>query len=438
MKKIITPAMGSLLLMALSSNLYATDTQFGEIKGYVKALTVLDGKDNGYDPNSGAAYLLALKYQTPKWHNLHIGVGFYHTNDLFGITDPESERVARGLFVTDDLGEKSLIGELYLNYTADTFNVYGGRMNFKSPLTTNAASSMPNFHTVYGVKAPLQKNLKLSLAQITHIAFGARAMTDFGLIGEGTGTAGANVKPSLLGQAEFHKISQATVGKNAESTNGISVAHVDYTLSGTKLSLWNYYADDITNTLYIEAAKKVNLSGNQLRMKAQYLTQSEQGESLAGERDYQLTGAKVCYGNKKWGTYVAYNKSFGDTAMLNAWAGDPAYTSSIFSRNAYRQEVSAYKVGAKYKLLNTLTLKASYANYGKSETAAPLKVLKAGSSGKTLPFTDAKETDIVLVYKPKKNITFKVFHAKRTSEYSGINGKELTQAHTRAIFSYHF
>jgi len=437
-QKIVKSTAVTALLMTLATNAHAVETEIGTINGGVKALHILSGDDNGYDPNSGSAFLLSLKYKSPTWNNLHMGVGFYYTNELLGLTDEDSERVARGLFVNDERSSKAFLGELYLKYTGSHYALYGGNMIFNSPLTTNAVSTMPNFHRVYGVEATPMENLKLSLSQITHISFGARSMADFGLIGEGTGTAGTTIKPSTVEQAKFNKVSEATLGANAADTNGLTVANIDYKLAGVNLSLWDYYADDIANTLYLEANKAFKVAGNKLKLNAQFLTQSNQGDNLAGDIDFQLFGLKAAYGNKKWGVLAALNKSFGDNAMFNAWMGDPAYTSSIFSRNAYRKNVTAFKVGARYNLLSNLTLKASYANYGQSETSAPLKVLKVANEGRTMPLTDATEMDLAVIYKPKKNMMIKVFYADRTSEYHGVNGSDLTQSHIRAIVSYKF
>jgi long-subunit fatty acid transport protein len=124
--------------------------------------------------------------------------------------------------------------------------------------------------------------------------------------------------------------------------------------------------------------------------------------------------------------------------MLNAWGGDPGFTSSIFSRNEYRENVTAFKIGGRYKITPKLTLKGGYANYGQSDTSAPAKVLKVAATGRVAPQTDATELDIALIWKPKKNVMLKLFHANRTSEYEGANSKDLTQAHTRLIGVYKF
>ncbi|MET0044908.1 MAG: hypothetical protein ABW100_15475 [Candidatus Thiodiazotropha sp. 6PLUC3] len=71
----------------------------------------------------------------------------------------------------------------------------------------------------------------------------------------------------------------------------------------------------------------------------------------------------------------------------------------------------------------------SYANYGQSDT------LGFGGAG-TAATTDADEIDLVLVYKPIKDLMLKLFHAERTSEYDGVVDR--TQSHTRLIASYKF
>ena len=82
---------------------------------------------------------------------------------------------------------------------------------------------------------------------------------------------------------------------------------------------------------------------------------------------------------------------------------------------------------------------AVYADYGQSETSAPEKVIKVGSSGFVDPMTDATELDLVLTFKPTKKSMLKLFYADRTSEYDGTgNGRELQQQHLRFVGSIGF
>ncbi len=171
-----------------------------------------------------------------------------------------------------------------------------------------------------------------------------------------------------------------------------------------------------------------------MKLAAQYLRQQDVGDSLAGELDFNLFGVKAALQGEKWLVYGAYNNSTGDTGMLNAWGGDPAYTSSIFSRNEYRKRVNAFKIGFRYNILRNLAFMASYANYGKSESIGKI----AGVGSDLTALTNARETDLALVYKPVKGLMVKLFYANRTSEYDGSNDRDLTQSHTRIIVSYKF
>ena len=435
---------GILALSLMSSSLYAAGSSKkaenkGKLDFSIKAMTILAGDDNGYDPNDGTSYLLTLKYLTPAWNNLKFGVGMYSAGDLFNLTDFDTERVARGMFVTDDGSEKTQLGQAYLDYNPGKFRLFGGRMDYKSPLTTITSSTIPNFHTVYGASTTAIPKTKLGIAQITQMSFGARSMTDFGLIGEGTKSAGAAIKTSLLGQAEFHDISETTLGAGAKDTDGITVLSAEYNgIKNLKLAAWDYYVDDIANNVYLQADKVIPLKGKKIKLSGQYLNQSDTGDKLAGDLDFSMLGVKAALGTKKWGTFVAFNKSSGDTAMLNAWGGDPGYTSSIFSRNEYREDVSAVKIGGKYNIRPNLTISGGYTDYGQSNTKAPAKVLAVSPTGLVSPRTDATELDLAVTWKPRKKMMLKLFHAKRTSEYDGSNNKDLTQAHTRLIASYKF
>ncbi|MEN8167606.1 MAG: OprD family outer membrane porin [Pseudomonadota bacterium] len=434
----------------------------GKVEAELKFMHILSDAENGYDPSEGTAYGAKLKYTTPAWNNVKLGMGYYSAGDFLNQTDFDAgfdsdKRLARGMFVDPDGDETSLLGEFYLGFAIDKLQIVGGRQRYMTPLTTITASTMPNFHEAYGISTTAVPGLKLSLDQVVRMSLGARAATDFGLIGEGTQTAGAvrppevrladgTIRPGGLEQAKFHEISTIATGDETTSTDGITVVGATYSgLKNLKASAWNYYAGDISNTFYIDGSYALPLGGVKLKFDAQYLNQTDDGTLVQDNAwggtgnftdgiDYNLFGLKATVKGKKWMAFAAYNDSSGDTGMYNSWGGDPAYTSSIFSRNAYRENVSAYKIGAKYNFLKNLFLMASYADYGQSDSVGRI----SGVGPHLEALTDADELDVVLVWKPIKSTMLKLFYADRTSEYDGSNGKELTQEHLRFVASYKF
>ncbi len=411
----------------------------GVVSGQIKAMHILSDKTNGFTPEDGSGYLGTLKYVTPEvYDGLKFGAAFYINGDT-GLTDWDdtSKKKANGMFTAPKGATNTLLGQAYLEYKNDTVFVKAGRQILNTPLTTIKWSLMPNFYEAAVLSLKPMKSLSLSLSHISGMAYGSRSTADWGLIGEKTGTAGSSQKPVSVGgtfeQAKFHNLGQAVSGVN-EDTDGMTVANISYNMGKNfKLSLWDYYAYDIANMIYADVAYKMPvMKGTALTLNAQYLDQSNIGKDLAGNLNFSLYGAKAKIGNKKWSAYLAYNSSndnnpgLGEqSGFLNSWGADPAYTSSLFSRNQYRDNVDAYKIGGHYVIMKGLKIIASYANYGKSET----KVAQ----------TDATEADIIIAYKPNKAWTLKVFNAIRVSEYDNPSaGVDKEMNHFRAIAAYNF
>ncbi len=443
---------------ALAYDLDFNGNNYGTFNATLKAHHVVDDKGNGFDPSNGTAYMVALKYATPDFDGLKFKLGHYTSGDLFSITDfdvnPTKERVARGMFINERGKTDYQLGEILLDYKGDKADFQIGRSMLNTPLTKTAYSLTPNFYSAALATARPMKGLSLKAGLITEMSFGARAATDWGLIGERTPTAGAAVNPVKeaggIGQGRFFDISQMVRGTNAPSTTGITVLNATYK-GGENLTLagWNYYADDIANTMYFQGdyAMPVKSMKSKLTFSGQYMRQRATGDKIANgtfggtndDLDYDLLGAKVALGNKKWGVYAAANSSSGDTWFLNAFGGDPAYTSTIFSRNAYRENVDAWKVGGRFSPMKGVNLIAQYADYGKSDSLGYFG--PATNPPPISPETDAKELDLIAVYKPQKDVTLRLFYAQRTSEFNGAAkppGTESKQAHVRFIAQYDF
>ncbi|SFV63792.1 hypothetical protein MNB_SV-13-1664 [hydrothermal vent metagenome] len=274
-----------------------------------------------------------------------------------------------------------------------------------------------------------------SLSFISKMSYGSRSATDFGLIGEYTGTAGMQLSPltpkidgsAPLSRGEFYSIDETVSAEN--DSFGIFVVGYEKKINKLNLKVWDFYVDDIANNLFVEADYKIPLGkGKAIKLSAQVWNQDVSNDALDATYGGTMIGAEAVL---KWGKIigkVAYSTK-DEGGLLNAWGSNPGYTSSIFSRNEYRSNVDAYKATLVYKPLKNLKIMLSHAEYGQSDMY--------NKKFKTAPMSDASETDMAIVYKPWKQVSFKLFNANRTSEYS-TPSKDRTQNHTRLIMNYAF
>lgn len=453
--------------MAAASGAFAYDlnfggTNYGTFQGRILAMTILTAEDNGWDPSTGTSYSLMGRYITPAWNGFQARAAAYLNGDLFGLTDfdvnTNTGRVARGMFVADEGVDKGQLTEINATYKGERIYAFAGRAPLDTPLTTITYNHVPNSYTAFRIGATPIDALDISLGQITELSFGSRAMTDWGLIGEGTGTGGASQQPNQpgLGQVRFLDTGEMALGPNVRTSSGITAASIAYEgLPNTKLQLWNYYHEDISNDLYFEASGQIPLSEMKLDLGFQWLNQRDVGDGTIGIRgpvavrsnfgggdlEFDMIGLKAGLVSKKWTLHAMYNHSSGDTAFLSAYGGDPAYTSTLFSRNAYRKDVDAWGVKATYKIMPGLVFAAQYADYGKSDTLGIIPNFTQAAR----PTSDATELDLILTWKPKqvKGLMLRTFYVYRTSEYDDFvrpDGRkaDANMSHWRLVAAYNF
>jgi hypothetical protein len=410
----------------------------GEIHGYIRMHHIFSGEDNGYDPLTGSTLGFGLGYGMEVLSGLKVGVEAYGVMDS-GLTDTDESAIAYGQF----MNEIKLPSELdaggawgvHIRYEMEgVFKAMVGRSQFDSPMTKIQITHVPNLYEYARLDGKILGG-NASASFITKMAYGSRSAADFGLIGEYTGTAGMQLSPLTptidgkppITRGEFYSIDETVSAENDSS--GIFVLGYEKKIKKAKLKLWNFYVDDIANNLFVEADYKIPLGkGKAVKISAQVWNQDVSNETLEANYGGTMVGAEAVL---KWGQVtgkLAYSTK-DEGGLLNAWGSNPGYTSSIFSRNEYRSNVDAYKATLVYKPLKNLKLMLSHAEYGKSDMF--------NKKFDTAPMSDAKETDIAIVYKPWKQFSLKLFNANRTSEYSTPT-KERTQNHTRLIMNYAF
>ena len=408
------------------SPLFSKHKYDGKVHGYLRAHHIFAGEDNGFDKDTGSTVGLGLRYNLKLNDKFSVGAEYYGVTDS-GLTD-EDKTIAYGQFMNEDLSYGDTYG-LHLSYKDNGYTASIARSQFDSPLTKTHITHVPNMFEFIRVDKNID-GTQLSFSYIDKMAYGSRSAADFGLIGEKTGTAGMSLNPFKDVERGKYYSMEKIVG---EDTKGIAIFGAEKSFENFNVQLWDYYAQNAGNNFYAESEIPLYLKkGYGLGIHFQFLNQQvdKKFEDKYGGNFY---GVKVNTKMKKLKVNFAYNKKDDKGGFHNPSGANMGYTSSIFSRNEYRAGVDAYKVTAMYPIMKGLKVIVSHADYGQSDMT-----LNRGKDKPALASqTDAKESNLIVVYKPMKNLSFKLFNANRTSEFS-TSKKERTQNHTRLIVNYKF
>lgn len=419
------------LLLLLIDGLFAQgieqepekEMDWGKVEGLIRLYHVFEpayiktGRATDYDID-GSTIGGYIRYLTPEFSGFGATTAVYYARGtgLNDKNDPDTI-MAAGRFFTRDYSPKAVWGELNLHYKDDMHHAVIGRYKFVSPLTNAIYTYMPNMFQAAQYENSSLDSTKITIAQIEKMAYGSRAPVEFGLIGEVTRTGGTT-QNALDIRGDFLDIEKQTLADPNAETNGITaLGIVNKSLPDTTLRVWDFYAHDIINMFYFDTLYKQKESPYSLS--AQYLRIDSVGDDLASKwmdsSSAYLLGIKVTYRYEKAFFYVGYNHS-GNSKILNPWSGDPAYTSSFFSKNAYRANVDAYKLGFNYDILDNLKLITSHADYGQSTTEGTFSPAKPVEPAR-LPQADAFESAVLLSYKPLKGLHILGGVIYKTSEY---------------------
>ena len=340
---------------------------------------------------------------SPPVYHIGVSAALYFAADtgLNNFSDPETIGAA-GRFFTRDYATKAVWGELNLLYDNAGHRLTIGRQKIDSPLTNAIYTYMPDMFEALLYENTQLADTEVIVLQIDKMAYGTRGPVEFGLIGETTRTAGAT-QNTLDIRGEFRSIESQTLADETVKTHGVSgVGFINRSLAQTTFRVWDFYAYDIINMFYVDA----QYQQQSYTLSAQYLEVRSVGDDLASawlddDRAY-LYGVKVGFKEGRISAYAAFNHS-GSAKLLNPWGGDPAYTSSFFSRNAYRADVDAYKIGANVMLLEGLHILASHADYGRSGTMGTFSPATPVEPA-AMPIGDAMESALLLSYNPIKSV----------------------------------
>jgi hypothetical protein len=199
-----------------------------------------------------------LKWTSGKLYGFRFGAAFYQTNELFKNFSREDgseleSRYEASLFDIsfEDTREISLLGEVNIRYKFKENTITLGRMRFNSPLINDQDTRMtPSFVAgIWGESKQLDR-FTLGLGYFSHNA--PRSSSRFYSIANSLGISGES--RAITGEEESY---QGNV-----STAGIFLGNVrfhDPDDDAYFIDVWNYYTENIFNSLHMEGRLKREL-----------------------------------------------------------------------------------------------------------------------------------------------------------------------------------
>jgi hypothetical protein len=352
-----------------------------------------------------------LKYESPAFYGLSFGVGFYTTNAL-SIDDAKTDYTkADPTLLGKDNDNYALLGEAYLQYTYGNTLIKVGRQKIDTPMAgSDDARMLPNLFEGALISNSDISDTTIVLAHMTKFAQGTfgRAYTN-GILAATSGYSAINARDNA---GKFVKMGEYAIGAD---TDGVSVLGVTYAgVPNLKLQLWDYYAHDILNALYLQADYSVDMGVAKLLLAGQLIKEDSVGDKLLsalggnGEIDslywaiqagvsangFTLTGAYSSMGDENTPTDAPYAN-----AIISPWGGMPAFTQGMVTRHQFLAGTDASKLSLTYDFNGLLgvDLKATgyYANF-----------TMAANNGYTNG--DATESGFDIIYNANKNLQLRL------------------------------
>ena len=441
----------SLATLMLSSALLATpdvstiSEVFSEAKtsGNVKYYFIQTDKDFDIGPSTSAnANSIGgqLKFDTASFYGLSGGVTFMTTNPFFldGPVDTSiigKDNGARGGDATQGF---SVLGEAYLSYRFNDFKALVGRKVIKTPLIhAKEVRMLPSAVSGGFIEYKITSKSKLELSYLDK--FKQRTSSEFTDMYEHA--LGANTK--------------AITGSDNGDVVVLGLALKDDALS---VKVYDYYAKDFMNSVYVDAYYSMNISNVNLKLSGQYINQVSIGNadtnlalasSITGGKAIGVNsvGFKLDAGFGSADFTLAYSNVLKDNeshdSLVLPWDGTPLFTNMITSNDLFQSiygnalKADSVYIGGSQGI--KVAYKQKYDSFGLDGISSTLAYLNTSND----KFAKNQEDyNLVLAYKHSKKLSFalKGIWVKNNSG-SATNGS-VTQlkllSQYRAIANYKF
>ena len=362
-----------IVLVLLYSSAQAADSfqdwfEEGNIRGYIRYYYIETKKDkaDGSHPSAHAnAVGGQLNYTTGNLYGFETGVTFMTTHGFALPNAVDTSILGRDNGVRlegDPSGEIaqasfSVLGEAFIRYSYEDFSALYGRQVIKTPLIdAKDVRMLPS--AVQGVFADytLEHGTTIGASYLTH--FKQRTSDTF-----------MNIIKHALGEQ-----TRAVTG---DDEGEVFVADAVYKGEKTEVNVYNYYATDFINSIYLDTGFKNRLdSGWSYGAAVQYINQMSVGKaddnlalsgSATGGKKISANafGLKAAMGYEESEITLAFTKVLSNSdrhdSLVLPWDGTPLYSNMITSNDLFQS------------------------NYGKALNADSIYI--GGSAGVKLAYT---------------------------------------------------
>ncbi len=374
MKKMLSiAAVAALATSSFAASDLAGAFKEGKASGQIRAMYIqTDVGATSNDPR-GFAVGGKLAYETAPLYGISAGAAFYTSQDL-GTKDKNSNKVDGSLY-DESSKSYSLLGQAYLVGSFGKTTVKVGRQQIDTPLAgSDDIRMVPNlFEAALVINTDLPSTTLIG-GYVARMAGWDSAAFNNDFTSLGLGTQG-QTKPS---RTAFQSMSRSALGGLVDVDLGhgqvgekgvYAAAAINSSIKDLTLQVWEYYAADVVNAVYLQADYKLGLgTGTTVNLAAQYYNMQGIGktkdllkDAALGKVDYNVYGAKANIETSVGLTpYVAYNKvseqkdgANGGTFVFGAWGGYPEFAMSEefwYNSGTNMNGGQSYKIGADYSL----------------------------------------------------------------------------------------
>jgi len=331
------------VLLMLSSALLATPevNTFSEVfseaqtSGNIKYYYIQTDKDfETLNSTSANANSIGgkLSFKTASLYGFRSGATFMTTNPFLLDNRVDSSIIGKDNGVRSGNAKDgfSVLGEGYIAYNYNNFDFLYGRQVIKTPLIhAKEVRMLPSSVEGGFFNYKINKKSVYTLAYLEK--FKQRTSDTF-----------VNMQEHALGNK-----TEAITGSK---TGSVFMAGVDYKQDEYTLKVYDYYANDFLNTIYLDVSYKTDVSNLQLTFSGQYINQKSIGNAdtnlkndltlAGGAINVNAFGAKVVAKLSKSKFIVAYSNILRDEdshdSLVLPWDGTPLFANMITSNDLFQ------------------------------------------------------------------------------------------------------